>query len=220
MVPAPEQYVEVRLDEQDDAIARKMRGVLVGEMAEMRGLRATDVERVKAFITRTHEKWVPKYKEFATNYPRRFIIIGTTNDEEFLPADTEHRRWLPLHTSAVAVDAIKTDRDQLWAEARECWKLHGIYWRGMDALAAPARQLAATDDNWQEQIALWLTENKAPHYRMGDILTNAIGLDSRTATRAHELRVSRALHALGYVRKSQRDTTGRVVKAWVFDPTA
>jgi predicted P-loop ATPase len=219
MVPSAEHYVEVRLDEPDDAIARKMRGVLIGELAEMRGLRAADVERVKAFITRTHEKWVPKYREFATNYPRRFIIVGTTNDEEFLPADTEHRRWLPLHTSAVDVPAIVADRQQLWAEAAACWKMHGVYWRTLDVLAQPARALAATDDAWQEQIAQWLDENQSVHYRMNDIMTNAVGLDSRTITRIQELRVSRVLRALGYVRRSVRDG-GRVIKAWVFDPTS
>lgn len=219
MVPSPEHYVEVRLDEPDDAIARKMRGVLIGEMAEMRGLRAADVERVKAFITRTHEKWVPKYKEFATNYPRRFIIVGTTNDEEFLPADTEHRRWLPLHTSRVNVQDIANDREQLWAEALACWQLHGVYWRGLDALAKPARQLAATDDAWQEQIAAWIDANPAVNYRMHDILSNAVGIDSRTSTRVHELRVSRVLHSLGYARKTVREG-GRVIKAWTFDPTS
>lgn len=220
MVPMPDHYVELRLDEPDDAIARKMRGTLVAEFAEMRGLRAADVERVKAFITRTHEKWVPKYKEFATNYARRFLIIGTTNDEEFLPADTEHRRWLPVHVDQVRVDQIAADRDQLWAEGLHAWRQSGVAWRHLDQLAKPAREKAAVTDSWQEDIATWLDANPAPRYRIADILTNALGIDSRSSTRAHELRVGRVLHALGYVRKSHREKSGRVVSAWVFDPTS
>jgi predicted P-loop ATPase len=220
MVPSAEHYVELRLDEPDDAIARKMRGVLVAEFAEMRGLRAADVERTKAFITRTHEKLVPKYREFATNYPRRFLIIGTTNDEEFLPPDTEHRRWLPLHTDVVNVGAIQYDRDQLWAEGLHYWREHGIAWQGLDVLAKPAREAASVNDNWQEQIAAWIDENPADYYRMTDVLTNAVGIDARTVNRSHELRVGRVLHALGYVRKSKREPSGRVIKAWFFDPTA
>ena len=219
LVPSPDQYVELRLDEPDDVIARKLRGVLVAELAEMRGLRAADVDRVKAFITRRHERWVPKFKEFATNYARRSLIIGTTNDEEFLPPDTEHRRWLPLHVDIVNTDLIKRDREQLWAEGYACWQRHGIHWRGADTLAAPARQLAAMEDNWAEQIAQWLHDNPADHYRMADIMTNAIGLDHRAATRAHELRVARALHGLGYARRATR-VRGRVTKVWMLDPTA
>jgi predicted P-loop ATPase len=162
---------------------------------------------------------VPKFKEFATNYARRSLIIGTTNDEEFLPPDTEHRRWLPLHVDIVNTDLIKRDREQLWAEGYACWQRHGIHWRGADTLAAPARQLAAMEDNWAEQIAQWLHDNPADHYRMADIMTNAIGLDHRAATRAHELRVARALHGLGYARRATR-VRGRVTKVWMLDPTA
>lgn len=219
MVPAPEHYAELRLDEPDDSIARKMRGVLVAEFAEMRGLRAADVERTKAFVTRTHEKWTPKYQEFSTSYARRFLIVGTTNDEEFLPADTEHRRWLPVHVDNIDVGGIARDRDQLWAEALAYWKAHGIAWRGLDTLAKPAREKAAVTDHWQEQIATWLDENPAPHYRMHDILTNALGLDTRNTTRAHELRVGRVLHALGYVRKVAW-VGQRATKVWTFDPTS
>lgn len=219
LTPAPEHYVELRLDEPDDAIARKCRGVLVAELAEMRGLRAAEVERVKAFVTRKFEKWVPKYREFATNYPRRFLIIGTTNDEEFLPVDTEHRRWLPLHTSGVDVPAIKRDRDQLWAEALLLYSLDGVHWQGVDNLAKPARDAASGEDGWQEEIAAWvcdfLSSRDARHqwFRMHDVLTQAVGLDSRSYNRSHELRAARILRELGYERTTEREA-GRVVKVW------
>ena len=219
MVPSPNQYVELRLDEPDDVIARKTRGILAAEFAELRGLRAADVERVKAFVTRTHERWVPKFKEFATNYPRRFLIIGTTNDEEFLPNDNEHRRWLPLHVDRVDVAAIRRDMEQLWAEGAVLFTAEGIAWQGIDALAKPAREAAAVTDTWTEAVAAWLEQNRAPHYRLADILSNALGVDNRVATRAHELRVGRILHSLGYVRTSKREG-GRVVKVWIFDPTS
>jgi hypothetical protein len=219
LVPSPEHYVELRLDEPDDAIARKCRGVLVGELAEMRGLRAAEIERVKAFITRTHERWVPKYREFATNYPRRFLIIGTTNDEEFLPADTEHRRWLPMHTERVDVNAIRRDRDQLWAEALARHTVEGIYWSGLDRLAQRARDAASGEDGWQDAIELWLRDGPPEtraRLKMQDVLVNAIGLDSRTIKRTDELRVGRILRALGYERRVLR-SEGRNAKMWSKD---
>ena len=214
LVPAPDHYVELRLDEPDDAIARKTRGVLVAEFAEMRGLRAADVDRVKAFITRRHEKWVPKYREFATNYPRRFLIVGTTNDEEFLPPDTEHRRWLPLHTRGVNVPAIVADKEQLWAEALVRWDMDGVAWQKMDALAAPARADAASPDAWEETVAEYVFERPAENVKLLDIMVNALGLDPRTINRGHELRVGRILRSLGYERHSIRTPTGKFAKVW------
>jgi predicted P-loop ATPase len=214
LVPAPDHYVELRLDEPDDAIARKTRGVLVAEFAEMRGLRAADVDRVKAFITRRHEKWVPKYREFATNYPRRFLIVGTTNDEEFLPSDTEHRRWLPLHTSGVDVPAIRADKEQLWAEALVRWDMDGVAWAQLDALAAPARADAASPDAWEETVAEYVFAKPAESVKLLDVMVNAIGLDPRTVNRSHELRVGRILRSLGYERHSIRTPTGKFAKVW------
>jgi predicted P-loop ATPase len=127
---------------------------------------------------------------------------------------------LPIHTDVADIARITRDRDQLWAEALQYWREHGIAWRGLDVLAKPAREAASAMDTWMEQIAAWIDENPAPHYRMVDVMTNAVGLDSRQSTRAHELRVGRVLHSLGYARKSVRDTTGRVIKAWTFDPTS
>lgn len=219
LVPSPEHYVEVRLDEPDDVIARKCRGVLVGELAEMRGLRAADVERVKAFVTRTHEKWIPKYREFATNYPRRFLMIGTTNDEEFLPADNEHRRWLPLHTQRIDVQAIRNDRMQLWAEALVYYTVNGIAWDGMDRLAEPARLEASSADGWEDAVAAYIGEHTDQPLRMQDILVNGIGIDSRHVTRVQELRVARILRSLGYERKVMRQA-GRNAKVWCFTAEA
>lgn len=219
MVPSPQFYVEVRLDESDDVIARKCRGVVLGELAEMRGLRAAEIERTKAFVTRTHEKWVPKFKEFATNYPRRFLIIGTTNDEEFLPTDTEHRRWLPLHSEGVNVAAIKQDRDQLWAEAVVRWSVEGVHWRGMDELAKDARDAASGEDAWLEEVAAWLQDQakadgpNALYVKMHDVLTQAVGLDSRQYTRTQELRAARILRSLGYERRTIREGA-RTLKVW------
>lgn len=219
MVPAPEHFVVLKLDEPDDTIARKSRGVLAAEFAEMRGLRAADADRVKEFVTRSSEKWVPKFREFSTTYPRRFLIIGSTNDEEFLPRETGRRRWLPLHTEGVKVDAIAADRDQLWAEALIRWQLDGVCWQGLDQLATHARDAAQGEDAWLEDIAAWIDQNvkdggqAALYVKMRDVLTQAVGLDARQYTRVHELRAARILRDMGYTRRTIR-LGGRVVKIW------
>jgi predicted P-loop ATPase len=217
IAPAPEQFGELRIDEPDDVIARKLRGRLIVEMAEMRGVRTAEIERLKAFITRTHERWIPKYMEFATNYPRRAIIVGTTNDEDFLPLDTEHRRWLPIKTQGVEVERIKEDRDQLWAEAAILYTIDGIAWRGMDALAAPARLEAQGNDIWEPLLAEWLRNNGALYHRTYVLLTAALGLDPRTVSRVQELRMAKLMRKMGWEKKSVRDGD-KVVKAWFIDP--
>jgi hypothetical protein len=219
MSPAPDHFAELRIDDSDDNIARKMRGCLVAELAEMRGMRAADIERIKAFITRTHEHWVPKYKEFSITYPRRFIMIGTTNDEEFLPLDTEHRRWLPLHTRGVEVKAIEANRDQFWAEGAARFAEDGIAWQQLDILAAPAREGAMSQDIWTDTIDKWTRAQSTEFIRLEDVMEHGLGFDPRNIARVQELRAARILRELGYV-KTNRRVGGKVAKVWELDPLA
>lgn len=212
LVPDPEFYVELRLDDDDEKSARKMRGALIGELNELRGLHTAEYEKILAFITRTHEKWTPKYMEFSTTYARRLVLIGSTNEDEFL-VPGENRRWLPMRVSQVDVDAIRADREQLWAEAFTLWKADGVRWRGAQALGKEQHNEFAMGDNWQQLVEDWLRENGGP-VRMADVLSLAIGLDVRHTTRNHELRCGRIMRQLGYEKKVTR-IKGRVTKAWV-----
>lgn len=213
LVPSQEFFTEIRLDEPDDVVARKMRGVLVGELAELRGLRSADADRIKAFVTRTHEQWIPKFKEFATTFPRRLVMVGTTNEDEFLTGDEGDRRWLPVRTVGVSVEAIKRDREQLWAEAREMWLLQGVSWHEVETIAGEARAEYNIEDQWEQPVAEWLAEHNPAQVRSHDLLVQAIGLDLRQVTRHHEQRVGKMLRHRGYERVSVR-TDGKIVKVW------
>lgn len=216
IAPGPEYFTEIRLDEHDDTLARKMRGLLVGEIAELRGLRTADEDAIKSFVTRTHEKWVPKFIEFATTFARRCVFIATTNDAEFL-ADTENRRWLPLRVSQVLVDQIVEDREQLWAEGLVLWMENGVYWKDAQTLAVEKHEDFKVVDQWGEIVEQWLKDHSNSRMlKTHDVLLQAIGLDVRHVTRAHQLRVSRLLTDLGYERKVIRNpTTKKAERVWV-----
>jgi hypothetical protein len=221
MVPATDWYVEIRLDEPDDVIARKMRGTVIGEIAELRGLNTVAAERVKAFVTRTHEKWTPKFMEYSTTFARRLVMVGTSNPDEFL-GEGENRRWLPVRTAGARVSAIVRDRDQLWAEARDRWAVQGVVWHTAETLAKEHHAEFKVEDGWAATVALWLKEAEedggAPrekgYVRLADVLIRALGLDSRHVTRIQELRVAKILRELGY-KKHVCLIDGVRGKAWV-----
>ena len=75
-----------------------MRGKWIVELGELLLVRkASDVETVKAFITRQTQDYREPYGIFAENHPRQSIFIGTTNKPQFLPEDkTGNRRFLPI----------------------------------------------------------------------------------------------------------------------------
>jgi len=135
MVPDPQFFCHLDFSVRDDNLSRMMRGKLIAEIPELKGLRTRDAEAIKAFVTRRVEEWVPKYREFATRYPRRLIFIGTTNEHTFLDDITGNRRWLPVRVGKVDRPAIERDRDQLWAEGIMRWSLAGVEWQAAEQLA-------------------------------------------------------------------------------------
>jgi hypothetical protein len=225
MVPDAQFFFEVNIAERDADLSRQMRGKLIGEIGELRGFGRVEKEAIKAFITRTTEEWVPKYREHATTMPRRLVFIGTTNQEEFLEDDTGNRRWLPMTAGKVDVKAIERDRLQLWAEARETFRLIGVDWTA-EGLAGAAHEAHQVRDSWGEVIQTWLetpeeVDGRRPVdglVKTNDVLQLALGFDTKQVKRGDELRVTSVLKALGMkpsvVRYGQKITRG-----WLRGPT-
>lgn len=213
LVPSHEFFTEISFNEPDDNLARKMRGRLVAEIGELRGLHTRELESIKAFITRQYENWVPKYREFAVQFPRRLIFIGTTNKDEFLADETGNRRWLPVLTPAANVDAVRRDRDQLWAEGRELFGIFGVMYQDAESLAEPAHKAHTITDPWAEDVARWLDEPDAltgekprnrEFLRTSDILREALRIESRAISRKEEMRAADALRNCGFLHVKKR----------------
>lgn len=215
LVPDEQQFVEINLAHRDDNLARSLRGKIVGELGELRGLAGREAEDIKAWISRRHEEWVPKYKEFATKFPRRLVFIGTTNADEFLVDTTGNRRWLPVRVGVagrVDVPAIERDRDQLWAEARDLFLSSGVAWKEAETLAAPVHAEHMVGDSWADAVSRWLDEpamdgispRERKFLRVGEVLQEALGVSAREAGRREELRMGNVLRTLGYERAKVR----------------
>lgn len=210
LVPDPDFYVALDLGTRDDDTARLMRGTLVGELDELRGLKSRDAESIKSWITRRGDKWVPKYKEFSSTYLRRIVLIGSTNRDDILADETGERRWLPLAVAThgpIDVNAIARDREQLWAEGAVLYGLDGIEWSDAERLARDVHVDYKVDDAWTEVVEAWLDEpnmvGATPRGRVdgltaAEVLVGALGIPPRDADHGRKLRVGRVLRSLGY----------------------
>lgn len=109
-------------DMRDKTAAEKLQGNLICELAELAGLRKTDAESIKAFITRREDKFRPAYGRHVIELPRQVIFIGTTNAVDgFLRDPTGNRRWWVVTATGVGMlnphKMTPEARDQIWAEA-------------------------------------------------------------------------------------------------------
>jgi predicted P-loop ATPase len=206
MVPHEDAYAEIKLTDKDDDLSRKLRGKLVGELEELRGLNTRAIEEIKAFVSRRREAWIPKYKEFEAFFWRRCILIGSTNDDEFLSDPTGERRWLPGECGQLDIDYLISVRDQLWAEGALRFQVAGVEWEAAERLAPAEHGRFKVTDSWQRAISSWLETPQIGgalpldkgYVSTHEILFAALGVSNAQQNRGHELRVIRALRAMGF----------------------
>lgn len=110
-------------DMRDKAGAEKLQGYWILELGELAGMRKTDVETVKSFITREDDKYRVAYGVYVESHQRQCIIVGSTNAETgFLRDVSGNRRFWPVRVTGECDkkpwDLEKSDIAQLWAEAK------------------------------------------------------------------------------------------------------
>src|SRR3546814_16649635 len=80
-------------------------------------MRKGEVEHLKAFLSRQEDTARMSYERLPVIVPRQCVIIGTTNSERYLRDLTGNRRFWPVRVEGFDLEALRRDRDQLWAEA-------------------------------------------------------------------------------------------------------
>ncbi len=113
------------LADKDAALA--LQGVRCVEFGELDQLKRNELETTKAFITRQIDKVRPPYGRRVVEIYRQCVFFGTTNKDTYLKDDTGNRRFKPVEVGELDFEALRRDRDQLWAEA--LW----IYDHGLEA---------------------------------------------------------------------------------------
>lgn len=115
-------------DMKDKTAAEKILGSWVIEISEMDGMNRTEAGTIKSFLSTKEDKYRPAYGRATVTHKRQSILIGTSNEREFLKDDTGNRRFWPIDvgkgvpTKSVFEELPKVI-DQMWAEAYCYWVL-------------------------------------------------------------------------------------------------
>ncbi len=114
-------------DMDDKSGAEKLQGFWVVEIGELAGMKKADIEKVKAFLSTSDDKYRPSYGKVVESHPRQCIIIATVNGERgYLRDITGNRRFwiIKVHQKKQKKAWNFTDefRQQFWAEAKAIWQ--------------------------------------------------------------------------------------------------
>lgn len=155
-------------DMKDKAGAEKLQGYWILELSELNGMRKTDVETVKSFITRQDDKYRASYGVNVESHLRQCIIVGSTNAESgFLRDITGNRRFWPVRIKGNGIkkpweldaETVK----QIWAEALIIYRRkEQLYLCGDEAKKALSEQAEAMESDDREGLVRDYLETLLP----------------------------------------------------------
>jgi len=140
-----------------------LEGIWVHEFAELAGLRASDMNVLKAFMSRASDRYRSPYGRSIADHHRRSVFVGTVNEGGYLSDPTGSRRFWPLEVRSgarVDLDWIAANRDQLWAEADAMYKAgaSSVLPEHLWAMAAERQAQERVEDPWGDQVSEMLRQ--------------------------------------------------------------
>ena len=198
----------VHLGDDPKIILEQTQGKWIVEIPELVGLSKRETERVKAALTRQVDVARLAYERTASQMPRQFVFIGTTNADRYLIDATGNRRFWPVKVGKIDLDGLAADRDQLWAEA-----VHLVS-KG-EKLFLPEHLHAAVTSAQEARILVNPVEQRLTELISGlhgilpkEELYAALGLDgARTANRrtSHDQLINRVMENNGWKKTRKRN---------------
>lgn len=148
--------------------AELIQGYWIIEAGELTGMNKSEMNTVKQFLSKVEDVYREPYGRRTKPFPRACIIVGTTNDKEFLKDRTGNRRFWPVDLGKVpsvknVFRQLPEEVDQIWAEAVVRWKCgEKLYLEGDVEEEAIRQQEEHKEGNPREGIIREFLERKVP----------------------------------------------------------
>ncbi len=190
--------------------AMSIAGKWLIEVAELEAFKGASAEQLKAFISRRVDRFRPPYGRRVIDNPRQCVFVGTTNKDQYLIDETGNRRYWPIRCgSKLDIEAIRRDRNMLWAEAKKLYESGTPWWletSELRFLASSEQDNRFDEDPIQAKIEVFVAEKK--YVSITEIANEILGIEDTAITRPDQLRIGKILRHLGWTRIQLLDVDG------------
>lgn len=196
----------------------QIQGLWCVEVSEMDSFTKADDKAVKAFLSRSDDRYRPTYGLNTVEYPRRCVFVGTYNPDGMglIKDATGARRYWFVACKKINIEGIQRDRDQLWAEAVANYRAGEQWWLDPkeEELAREEQATRQEVDMWDDRIADWLKSMMpgAPFKKSEVAAMLAIPVE-RQDSRVNA-RITKILNRQGCAPVRPYDDVGKQYYAW------
>lgn len=148
--------------------AELLQGFWIVECGELSGMSKSEMNVVKQFISKCEDTYRAAYGRRTGSYPRRCLLVGTTNETEFLKDETGGRRFWPvdlgkhMHGKSVFRDLLD-EVPMIWAEAMSLYRAGEPLILSSEAEGmAKQSQEEHRESNYSEGLIVEFLEKKIP----------------------------------------------------------
>lgn len=192
-------------------------GVWFYELGEVEGMNRAEVNKIKAFASRQADRARMAYGRFSVTRPRQAVFIGTTNDDKYLRDQTGNRRFWPVKTGHIDLEALRRDRDQLLAEAasREARGEAIVLPKELWEAAAAEQAARLEEDPWIDRIdaAVPQVVGETLRHYTSQLLADTLGISPERQNQAHTKRLALLMKKGGWAQAKFRIGT-KVVRGY------
>ena len=180
--------------------------------------------QVKAFLSQSSDVFRAPYARSTENFPRRGIIVGSTNRSTgLLVDDTGNRRFWIIPTTRTEAQPIDTanlaaERDAIWSAAVHAYRAGALNYltAELSAKVSEENEEYQLDTPWVEAITDWLKrpDSSVEQLTTERILSKAVLKPLERQTRADQMAIADIMKGLGYG-QNRVISGGARLRVWV-----
>ncbi len=187
------------------------------EWAELESIfKRKDVAATKAFLSCPTDLIRKPYGRTVESLPRKSIIVGTTNQDEFLSDATGNRRfWVIPVQKPLDIELLQAERDRIWAAAVTLFR-QGEQWHLTELEAQAAAAMVSEFEHshpWEEPISAYV--EYLEEVTTSEILTKCLSIElGRQNSRGDQMIIADILKKLGWEQRRGGGRSGGRPRVW------
>lgn len=177
-----------------------LRGKAIIEFSELDGISKVEASQLKAFVTRTHERYRPPYAAVEVIEPRQCVFVGTCNKDTYLRDETGGRRFWPVKCGDIDIAGLRSVRDLLLAEAVARYKAGERRYPDREferQYITPEQEARYEFDEWYETVEAYI--RPLSQTTIVQIAQSCLNIPIDRLGRPEQMRIAAILRKLGWI---------------------